>query len=210
MILLKNTKKLVNKMFDFVDQILDNIAFSIFRKKISANIITFSGFLIGISAVNFISLGEYMTAFVLILINRFFDIIDGRVARKNGITNFGIFFETCLNYILYGAIIFSFAWANPQNNAVSATFLLFSFATSVTAILSYKIIAHKIESRQSPFYLSGFAQGFETLIILSSLCFFPLYFKEIAVLFGVLCIIKTLNIIASAYYNFEFLVKNEK
>ena len=54
----------------------------------------------------------------------------------------------------------------------------------------------------SPFYLGGVAQGFETLLALVLMCILPWWFMQIAIIFGVLGFVKALTIVVAAYYNF--------
>ena len=59
---------------------MDDIA-SFVPRQISANSITFIGFVIGLLAVPLLWLKLYSLALFLILVNRFFDGLDGAVAR---------------------------------------------------------------------------------------------------------------------------------
>lgn len=178
------------------------------RIGISANIITIFGFMIGIFAINFLSLERYGYALICILLNRFFDSLDGAIARNSKITDFGVFLDATLDYIFYAGVIFGFALANPYENAVAASFLLFAFAAAACAMLAYAVIAYKnngsqkLELGRSPFYLGGIAQGFETLIALVVLCIIPGWFLQIAIVLGVLCLVKAFSIMITAYYNF--------
>ncbi len=71
-----------------VQPTMDDIA-KFVPRQISANSITFIGFVIGLLAVPLLWLKLYPAALVLILVNRFFDGLDGAVARRNGVTNLG-------------------------------------------------------------------------------------------------------------------------
>ena len=142
------------------------------------------------------------------LVNRLFDAVDGGIARRSKVTEFGIFLDAALDYIFYTGIIFGFAMANPAENAVAASFLLFGFAASACAMLAYAIVAYKDRSLtdmvfdRSPFYLGGFAQGAETFVAIVLMCLIPGWFLQLAILFGILCLIKAVSIIITAYYNF--------
>ena len=48
---------------------------------ISANSVTITGFVIGLLAINFLSMGMYGFALLCILINRAFDALDGSIAK---------------------------------------------------------------------------------------------------------------------------------
>lgn len=170
-----------------------------------------SGFGFGIChrhfAINFLAMEMYGYALFCILVNRAFDALDGAIARHSEVTDFGIFLDAALDYIFYAGVIFGFALANPYDNAVAAGFLLFAFAASSCALLAYAVVAYKNNSaeklnlNQSPFYLGGFAQGFETFTALVVLCIVPGWFMPIAIILGVLSLVKALSVIAAAYYN---------
>lgn len=186
------------------------------KSGISANFVTISGFIIGIFAINFLAMEMYGYALFCILVNRAFDALDGAIARHSEVTDFGVFLDAALDYIFYAGVIFGFALANPYQNAVAAGFLLFAFASSACSMLAYAVVAYKnnshekLELNQSPFYLGGFAQGFETFVALIVLCIIPVWFMPIAIILGVLSLVKALSVIAAAYYNFVIALKAKK
>lgn len=175
---------------------------------ISANSVTITGFVIGLLAINFLSMGMYGFALLCILINRAFDALDGSIAKYAGKTDFGVFLDAALDYMFYAGVIFGFALAHPAQNAVAAIFLLFGFTSAAATLLSYAVIAYKNnapklpEVSQSPFYLGGVAQGSETLVALIVLCLIPGLFMPIAIILGCLSFVKALSVIVTAYYNF--------
>ena len=70
---------------------------------------------------------------------------------------------------------------------MAAAFLLFAFMSSACALLAYGVVAHKSNQsyellNNSPFYLGGFAQGFETLLALVLMCILPGWFLQIAII----------------------------
>ena len=179
------------------------------KLRISANFITLCGLAIGFLAMNFIAMQMYMAALLCIFLNRFFDGLDGAVARQTKITDFGIFLDTACDYIFYATIIFGFALADSAQNGAAAAFLLFAFTTAATTMLAYAMIAYKkkktshIFVNKSPFYLWGFAQGLETFIAAVLLCLVPSFFVVIAIFFGILSLVKALGIGINAYYTLE-------
>ncbi len=183
---------------------------------ITANMISILGFVIGLLAINFLAMSNFATALICILLNRFCDALDGALARHTKVTEFGIFLDATLDYVFYAGLIFGFALANPYQNAVAASFLLFAFTSSACAMLAYAIVAYKNNSRQkleitkSPFYLGGFAQGFETFVGMVILCVLPSAFLPIAIILGVLCFIKACSVVITAYYNFVIAQRTPK
>ena len=182
---------------------------------VSANMITLIGFAVGLLAINFLAMESFGWALICILINRFCDILDGAVAKINKPTDFGVFFDAALDHIFYAGVIFGFALANPEQNAIAAVFLMFGFASSACALLAYAIIAYqgrkgaRFESGESPFYLGGAAQGFETFVTLTILCVVPQLFMPLAIILGVFCLIKAVSVIITAYYSFVVAQKQE-
>lgn len=185
------------------------------KRGISANFISICGFVIGMFALNFLAMQMYLWALICVLINRYGDALDGAVAKIKGKTNFGVFLDACLDYVFYAAVIFGFALANPSDNAVSAAFLLFGFAASGCAMLSYAVVAYgkngeNTDLKESPFYLGGLAQGAETLTAFVIMCIVPVWFAPIAVVLGCWCLIKSLLVVSTAYYNFVIAPKGHK
>lgn len=204
----KHKKELCQRVAGVFSKIVDALAKKLVKMGVSANFVTITGFIIGIFAVNFLSLERYGYALLCILINRLFDALDGAIARNTKVTDFGVFLDATLDYVFYAGVIFGFALANPFQNAVAASFLLFAFASSACAMLAYAVIAYKnnssqkLELERSPFYLGGLAQGFETLVALVVLCIIPGWFLQIAIVLGTLCLVKAFSIMVTAYYNF--------
>ena len=197
--------KSCQKSYHFLDILIQKIAKLIVKLKIGANAITLFGFIIGLLAINFLAIESYGWALLCILLNRFCDLLDGAVAKINKPTNFGVFFDATLDYIFYAGVIFGFALANPEQNSIAAAFLLFGFISSACALLAYAIIAYhsqagKTPFSESPFYLGGIAQGFETFVTLIVLCIIPRLFMSLAIILGAFCLIKAVSVIISAYY----------
>ncbi len=172
------------------------------KHTISANTVTIFGFVIGMMAINFLAMNMYFEALICILINRFCDVLDGAIARIEGVTKFGVFLDMCLDFVFYAGVIFGFALADPYENAISACFLLFGFTASSSALLAYGVVNHNITDKkiESPFYLGGLAQGFETVCAFVLLCIMPFSFLPIAIALGCWCLLKALIIVSRAYY----------
>ena len=204
----RQKKVLCKKAVLVFQNIINMVAKKLTKIGVSANVVTITGFIIGIFAINFLSLERYAYALICILINRVFDALDGAIARNTKVTDFGVFLDAALDYTFYAGVIFGFALANPFQNAVAAAFLLFAFAAAACAMLAYAVVAYKnnasqkLELNQSPFYLGGFAQGFETLAAFLILCIVPGWFLQIAIVLGILCLVKAFSIMVTAYYNF--------
>ena len=210
----KICNKSCNKSTDLFYSYVQILAQKMVAWGISANAVTLVGFVIGLLAINFLAIESYGWALVCILLNRFSDVLDGAVAKAGKPTDFGLFFDATLDYMFYAGVIFGFALANPAQNAVAATFLMFGFISSACALLAYAIVAYqdKTVSRphfnESPFYLGGIAQGFETFVTMVALCIVPHLFMPLSIILGIFCFIKAVSVVISAYY--VFVISNKK
>lgn len=185
-------------MFDatvrrLIDPPLNFLARYVAKMGISANALTFTGFGFGLAVLVALTLHEYLWALGLILGNRLLDGLDGAVARHVGITDLGGYFDTVGDFIFFGAVVLGFALADPQANALAASFLLFSFMGTEASFLAYAVLAEKHHFRnksygaKSLYYLGGLVGATETLGVYVLACFIPQWFPVIATIFGVLC-----------------------
>ena len=144
-----------------------------------------------------------IAALVLLLMNRFCDGLDGAIARYHGATDFGGYLDIVLDFVFYSAIPFGFAVNNPEN-AVAASFLIFSFIGTGVSFLAFAILAEKrgistdIRGKKSFYYLGGLTEGAETITLLVLMCLFPDWFAVLAWVFGCLCWITTATRIHAA------------
>lgn len=175
---------------------------------ISANVATAIGFAVGIAAAAFIAGEYYWVGLGLLLVSRFFDGLDGAIARLTRLTDVGGFLDITLDFIFYAAVVFAFALAAPERNALAAAFLTASFMAPASTFLTYAIFAQKhgitteIRGAKSLYYLGGLTEGFETILTLCLMCVFPAWFPVIAVVYGVMCWITGGTRIAAAVQTF--------
>src|SRR5918994_1570549 len=161
---------------------------------VTANQLTFAGFLIGISAVPLLASSHYRLALLAILLNRFLDGLDGAVARATSVTDRGAFLDIALDFLFYGAIPRVFPLPDPAGNAQAAAVLLFSFIGTGSSFLAASVIAGKRNMtapkfRKGIFFTSGLMEGFETALFFALMCVLPTYFPLIAYVFAALCLL---------------------
>ena len=170
------------------------IAQQLDKKGITANQITLTGFIIGLSAVPLLAFKLYSLALLAILCNRVMDGLDGALARLNNPTDAGGFLDITLDFIFYSAVVFGFALANPEQNALMACLLIFSFMGTGASFLAYAIMAEKHQladphfPHKSFYYLGGLAEGTETILLFVLFCLLPQYFVSLALFFAVICL----------------------
>ena len=209
----ENSRKFSLELRSDVQSFFDNFGGKLAKSGISANVMSVIGFIIGLFAINFISLQMYATGLLCVIINRMFDGLDGAIARQTKITDFGVFLDAVLDYIFYAGVIFAFALARPEANAVAASFMLFGFMASACALLAYGVISSKKNTdmdvlKKSPVYLGGMAQWSETLTAVVIMCVMPSAFMVLAIFFGIISLVKAMTIVVAAYYN--FVIANNK
>lgn len=179
------------------------------KRDLTADKVTVIGFVIGIFAIPAILTGQFILALVFILLNRFADGLDGAIARETQSTDAGGFLDITLDFIFYSAIVFAFIWLAPYQNAIAGSFLMLSFMGTGGSFLAFAIMAknHGIEAPNYPqkslHYMSGLAEGFETILVLCLFCLYPQHFVLIATVFAVICWITTIIRIWTGYHTLK-------
>jgi phosphatidylglycerophosphate synthase len=187
-----------------IDPPLDRLSTPLVARGISANAVTVAGFVIGLCAAAAIAGRAYLLGLALLLLNRLCDGLDGAVARRRGLTDLGGFLDIVLDFLIYAAVPFAFALADPAANAPAAAFLIFSFIGTGSSFLAYAIMAAKrgvssdLRGRKSLYYLGGLTEGTETILAFVLACLWPALFPWIALIFGLLCWLTTATRIAVA------------
>ncbi len=174
-------------------------------RQISANTITLVGFAVGVTVVPLLWLKLYSTAMIVILVNRFFDGLDGAVARKCGPTYLGGYLDITCDFIFYSVVIMGFALADRGNNGLAAAFLIFSFIGTGSSFLAFAAAAEKkgistnAHGIKGFYYLGGLTEGTETILFFVIICMFPATFPVLAVVFGSICWLTVLGRFNSAF-----------
>jgi phosphatidylglycerophosphate synthase len=187
-----------------IDPPLDRLSAPLVARGISANAVTVAGFALGLGAAAAIAGRAYLLGLALLLLNRLCDGLDGAVARRRGLTDLGGFLDIVLDFLIYAAVPFAFALADPAANAPAAAFLIFSFMGTGSSFLAYAIMAARrgvsteLRGRKSLYYLGGLTEGTETILAFVLACLWPALFPWIALIFGLLCWLTTATRIAVA------------
>lgn len=172
---------------------------------VNANQVTLLGFVLGCMAFPALVWQNYWLALVFILVNRIADGLDGALARIQGITDAGGFLDISLDFLFYSLIPFGFAVAVPEQNALAAAFLIFSFIGTGSSFLAFAVMANKrgienpVYKNKSLYYMSGLTEGTETIACFILFCLLPNHFSTIAYLFGSACWFTTFTRIYSGY-----------
>ena len=175
-----------------IHPILIPFAQTLIKFKIKANTITLIGFLFGLCCAFFIIKSMFLTAMLFLFLNRLCDGLDGVMARIDGETDIGAFYDIICDFIFYSIFPASFIFLDISNS-YHITFLLLSFvATQSTFLASAWIIEkNKISisnnQKKSFFYTGGITEGFETIICFAAMLIFYEFISYISYIFGFLC-----------------------
>lgn len=186
-----------------VHQPLQKIASGLISAGVTADQMTVAGFIIGITAVPLIITGHTLWALFCILLNRLADGLDGTMARLSGPTDRGAFLDSVFDFLFYSAIPLAFAFAAPEQNALAAATLIYSFVGTCCSFLAFAVLAAKrgITSTEYPhkgfYYLGGLTEATETILLFAVMCLFPGWFPVLAYGFAVLCLLTIISRIAA-------------
>jgi phosphatidylglycerophosphate synthase len=176
-----------------VDPLLNAAAETLARLGISANMLTFSGFIVGMLSCFLLTVKAYDVAAILLIISRAFDLMDGAVARiKKTTSDWGGYLDIVLDFIVYAAFPFCFALGQPSGS-LAAGFLLFSYMGTAATFLAFAITAAKRgmttdqTGEKSFFHQAGLIGATETVLFMLVCCFYPEGFSAFAAVFGILC-----------------------
>lgn len=196
---------------------LKRFANALHKWRITPDQVTLWAFLIGMTALPLLAWEHYGLALLAIVLNRIGDGVDGALARMSGRTSeAGGFLDIGLDFVFYAAVVFGFALANPAQNALSATLLLFAFIGTGTSFLAFAIAA-KQKSLARPnfpnkafYYLEGLTEGTETVLALVVFCLFPGHFSTLATLFASACLVTTATRLWGGYWTLRRHEANER
>jgi phosphatidylglycerophosphate synthase len=186
-------------MRPFINRPLNAAGLYLARRGATANAVTVTGLLVGLCAALAVAIGWFAPGFVLIVINRIIDGLDGAVARASRPTDRGGYLDIVADYVFYSSIPLAFAVTDPANNAVPAAALLASFCLTGASFLAFATIAAKLgletelHGRKSFFYSTGLVEGTETIIFFLLMAAMPGHFPLLAWIFAALCVLTTVQ-----------------
>jgi hypothetical protein len=99
---------------------------------------------------------------------------------------------------VYGAIPLAFAIHDPASNGLAAAILLASFLANGCTFLAFAVLAERrglATMRHGPkaiYYLSGIAEGFETIALVTAFCLWPTLFPQLAIIFAAACFVSAI------------------
>ena len=141
-------------------------------------------------------------ALFVFLLGRILDGVDGIIANKTRITEFGGFIDIVFDLISYSLVPLAFI-LNDNSNAIFGSILLATFFGTSSAFFGIAIFENNKFIKRNPeksfYHVGGFMGGAITIFFLSLMFLFPEKFNLIALIFSVLCILGTIERIFYAY-----------
>ena len=193
----------VNRAFS---PLVEGIAAPMARRGSSALNVTIGGFVAAVAAIVFITSGFYLTGYVLLLLNRLADGVDGAVARRTEPTPVGEFLDTLLDFVVIAAVPFAFSLAHPAS-ALAGAFLLLGIVVWAVSELSLRLThgptdaqTYNTAGHKLPASICGYT---ETFIVFGLMCLVPVVFPVLCYLYGILLFVSVGIRVAGAVMSAE-------
>ena len=196
------------KLRPLIDPPLNRLGSALARRGVTANAITFLGLALGLAGAAAISGGYFSAGLGLILANRLLDGLDGAVARANGPTVLGGYFDIVADFAFYVSVPLGFGLVDPANTQ-AALVLVASFVLTGVSFLAYAVIAAErgartdAHGRKSFYYSTGLAEGGETIAVFIAFALFPAWFVPLAYAYAALCVLTVFQRSALAIVQFS-------
>lgn len=144
---------------------------------------------VGLGACAAAGVGWWYLALALWWANRLLDGLDGPLARVAGATDRGGFLDIVADFTVYGGFVVGVAVAVPEAR-LACVVLFATYYVSGVAFLAWSSAAERRGrdhgDDRSLHFVSGIAEGAETIVAYTLFCLFPQYAATIAWVFAAL------------------------
>ena len=187
---------------------LDILAKRCAGRGISANVVTLLGAGFGLACGLFVALGLFTPALACLAASRIADGLDGAIARRTKMTDFGGYLDIVCDFIFYSCVPVGFALLDSGRCAVPAALLLASFYLNGASFLGFAALAAKrgmdtdVRGPKSLYFTTGLMEGSETIAFFAAFLIWPNLFALLAPIFAGLCILTMLARVKLAYHVF--------
>ena len=186
----------------FARPFLELVASPFYKFGVHANYISLLGLSLSFLSFYLILKDLNNIALFVFLLGRILDGVDGIIANKTRITEFGGFIDIVFDLISYSLVPLAFI-LNDNSNAIFGSILLATFFGTSSTFFGIAIFEKnkliKMNPEKSFFHVGGFMGGTITIFFLSLMFLFTENFNLIALIFSVLCILGTIERIFYAY-----------
>lgn len=182
---------------------LKRVASGLIALGLRADQMTWAGFVMGLTAIPLIVLGQPQWAILSIALNRLADGLDGAMARLTQPTDLGAFLDISLDFLFYASIPLAFVLADPVHNGLAGSLLIYSFIGTGCTFLAFAVLAAKRGTTNTAYpgkgfyYLGGLTESTETIAVFVLMCLMPEWFGALAYGFAGLCALTTLTRISA-------------
>jgi len=163
---------------------------------VRATSVTAAGFVVGVGACVAAALALWPLALALWLLNRALDGLDGALARVRGATDLGGFLDILADLAVYGGFVAGVAVAEPGARLACAV-LLASYYLNAGAWLAYSSLAERrrlaVGDDRSLRFVTGLAEGTETIVAYTLFCLLPSAAATIAWVFASVVVVTALQ-----------------
>ena len=181
---------------------LEMAASPFYKFGINANYISLFGLSMSFLSFYLILKDLNITALFVFLLGRILDGVDGIIANKTRITEFGGFIDIVFDLISYSLVPLAFI-LKDNSNAIFGSILLTTFFGTSSTFFGIAIFENNKFIKRNPeksfFHVGGFMGGSITIFFLSLMFIYTEKFNLIALIFSVLCILGTIERIFYAY-----------
>ncbi|MEL7519384.1 MAG: CDP-alcohol phosphatidyltransferase family protein [Pseudomonadota bacterium] len=197
-----------SKIRPLIDPPLNAIGNALAGVGVTANVLTFTGLVIGLGGAVAIAHGHLAIGLGFIVANRFLDGLDGAVARAKGPTPLGGYFDIVADFAFYVSIPLAFGVLDPANT-LAALVLVASFVLTGVSFLAFAVtaagrgISTEAHGKKSFFYSTGLAEGAETIAVFVAMCLLPQFFAFLAYGYAALCTLTVIQRTALAAITFR-------
>lgn len=177
-----------------IDPPLDRAGAALAAAGVSANAVSLAGAGAALACGGAIAAGAFWVALLLLAVSRLADGLDGAIARRNGLTDFGGYLDILCDFVFYAAVPIAFAVQNPAN-AIASALLLGCFYINGASFLGFAIIAARrgmttrVRGEKSLYVTTGLAEGTETIAVFVAMLLLPGWYAPLAYGFAALCLV---------------------
>ena len=184
----------------------------IFLKLIKPNHVTILGFIFGLFMCVLVFFQFYLSALILLMLNRLCDGLDGTMARLTIPTPLGGYLDIVFDFTIYSGFVLAFGLSN-SNYTIISMILLFLYIGTGTTFLAKAALQTQLdkipesselnnELPKSFYYASGIIEGTETIVYMVLCLLLPNFYIFLSILFGILCLITFISRVIVCYKEF--------
>ena len=184
----------------------------IFLKLIKPNHMTILGFIFGLFMCVLVFFQFYLSALILLMLNRLCDGLDGTMARLTIPTPLGGYLDIVFDFTIYSGFVLAFGLSN-SNYTIISMILLFLYIGTGTTFLAKAALQTQLdkipesselnnELPKSFYYASGIIEGTETIVYMVLCLLLPNFYIFLSILFGILCLITFISRVIVCYKEF--------